>query len=83
MNIMLLHSLFEWLERFENNVLEFRLRLISSREKDGRQYNLPSRYEAAALIVGDSNGECLKRDVIVHHKKKGYSNIFLFFSFNC
>ena len=36
---------------------EFRLRLLSNRTTDGRQYNLPTTSEVAGLIVGDLTEE--------------------------
>uniref|UniRef100_A0A803P9K7 DNA helicase n=1 Tax=Cannabis sativa TaxID=3483 RepID=A0A803P9K7_CANSA len=45
----------------------FRLRLLSTRTKDGCQYNLPTVSEVA-LIVGDFNEENCERDVIVEHR---------------
>lgn len=46
----------------------FKLRLLSSRETDGRTYNLPSASEVAALIVGDFNEDAIYRDIILEHK---------------
>ena len=40
------------------------LRLISTREKDGRTYNVPIVSEVAALIVGDFNPNS-RKDIIV------------------
>jgi len=40
------------------------LRLISTREKDGRTYNVPIVSEVAALIVGDFNPNS-RRDIIL------------------
>ncbi|XP_076936874.1 uncharacterized protein LOC143604204 [Bidens hawaiensis] len=37
----------------ENPQLDFKLRIIGTRQHDARQYNLPSSSEVAALIVGD------------------------------
>lgn len=42
-----------------------RLRLISSRQHDGRRYNLPTQSEVAALIVGDIDLNFDVRDIIV------------------
>ncbi|XP_028752993.1 uncharacterized protein LOC114712613, partial [Neltuma alba] len=43
-----------------------RISAISTRTKDGQNYNLPSTSEVAALIVGDIDMNFGRRDVIVH-----------------
>ncbi|KAL6540740.1 hypothetical protein OROMI_024623 [Orobanche minor] len=45
--------------------VDVKLRLIESRYKDGRAYNIPTAPEVAALIVGDIESMPDKRDVIV------------------
>ncbi|XP_021851435.2 uncharacterized protein [Spinacia oleracea] len=58
-------------ERFSNVEMQpVRVRLIGTRSKDGRQYNLPSTNELAALIVGNGENEGGQRDVII--EEKGY-----------
>ncbi|KAH1222189.1 hypothetical protein GmHk_12G035407 [Glycine max] len=47
-----------------SDVDNVRLRLITTREKDGRTYNVPTVSEVAALIVGDFNPNS-RRDIIV------------------
>jgi hypothetical protein len=47
------------------NVQDFKLRLISDRQNDGRIYNQPSVSEVAALIVGDVD-YAPQRDIILH-----------------
>ena len=53
----------------------FRLRLLSERTNDGRQYNLPTASEVAGLIIGDLTDANFQRDVIVEHRKKGLQRI--------
>ncbi|XP_062075099.1 uncharacterized protein LOC133779118 [Humulus lupulus] len=53
----------------------FRLRLLSSRTTDGRQYNMPTSSEVAGLIVGDFSEANFERDVIVEHRTKGIKRI--------
>ncbi|XP_062085732.1 uncharacterized protein LOC133791836 [Humulus lupulus] len=53
----------------------FRLRLLSSRTTDGRQYNMPTSSEVAGLIVGDFSEANFERDVIVEHRTKGIQRI--------
>ena len=43
-----------------------KIRLLGKRDHDGRQYNLPSSAEVAALIVGDFDSLSNKRDIILH-----------------
>ena len=43
---------------------DVKLRLIGRRSKDGRQYDLPTADEVAALIVGDFDSD--ERDIILH-----------------
>ena len=53
-----------------------KIRLIGRRDKDGRQHNLPTANEVAALIIGDF--EANERDIIVHKnngKKKSISEL--------
>ncbi|KAL6584543.1 hypothetical protein OROMI_003832 [Orobanche minor] len=45
--------------------VDLKLRLMGSRSKDGRAYNIPTAPEVAALIVGDIESMPHKRDVIV------------------
>ena len=47
----------------EDNV---KIRLIGRRDKDGRQHNLPTANEVAALIIGDFDSMPNERDIIVH-----------------
>lgn len=42
-----------------------KLKLIGTRQRDGRQYNLPAASEVAALIVGDFDSTINKRDIIL------------------
>lgn len=51
--------------RKQNNV---RLRLIGTRKRDGRRYNLPTTSEVAALIVGDFDATEHKRDIILERQ---------------
>ncbi|XP_028768731.1 uncharacterized protein LOC114726322 [Neltuma alba] len=45
---------------------KLKLRLISNRLQDGRNYNLPCAFEVTALIVGDIDMNFSRRDVIIH-----------------
>nr|XP_009789935.1 PREDICTED: uncharacterized protein LOC104237479 [Nicotiana sylvestris] len=53
----------------------FRLRLLSDRTRDGRQYNIPTASEVAGLIIGDLTDENFQRDVIVEHRKNRHQRI--------
>lgn len=60
-------------DRFDTNTKEtFHMRIISSREKDGRTYDTPTASEVAALIPGDFNMEMDKRDIVLQEKQTGY-----------
>jgi len=54
---------------------EFRMRILSERTQDGRQYNRPTASEVAGLIVGDLTDANFQRDVIVEHRKNGLQRI--------
>lgn len=63
-------------DRFkESDQKNFSIRLISNRHKDGRQYNLPTVSEVAALIIGDFSKSSGQRDIIVEHKTNGLQRI--------
>lgn len=49
----------------ESNV---HLKLIGSRSKDGKTYNLPDASEVAALIVGDIGSSAEERDIIFENR---------------
>ncbi|GJX04080.1 DNA helicase PIF1, ATP-dependent, partial [Tanacetum coccineum] len=51
------------------------LRLIGTRQRDGRQYNLPTASEVAALIVGDFDSMEHKRDVILQCQDGDFKRI--------
>nr|GFC38663.1 hypothetical protein CTI12_AA552670 [Tanacetum cinerariifolium] len=51
------------------------LRLIVTRQRDGRQYNLPTASEVAALIVGDFDSTKHKRDIILHCQDGNFKRI--------
>lgn len=53
----------------------FRLRLLNSRTRDGRRYNIPTVSEVAGLIVGDFSEANFQRDVIIEHRTKGLRRI--------
>ncbi|KAL1333322.1 uncharacterized protein [Arachis hypogaea] len=56
-------------ERFAgSNTEHVRLKLLSSREKDGRIYNLPDVSEVAALVVGDIDSLSSTRDIILERQ---------------
>ncbi|XP_056698595.1 uncharacterized protein [Spinacia oleracea] len=63
-------------ERFQESDLQpVKIRLIGTRAKDGRQYNLPTTSEVAALIVGTGDTEKGPRDVIIEDKHFGLKRI--------
>ncbi|KAL4626735.1 hypothetical protein ACB092_05G119100 [Castanea dentata] len=60
---------------FDTDVHCLRLRLIGSRTTDGREDNLPTCSEIAAIIVGDIGAENAHRDIIVELKEGGLQRI--------
>ncbi|XP_071720143.1 uncharacterized protein [Rutidosis leptorrhynchoides] len=63
-------------DRFDMDDKEpIRIKLIGSRDTNGRTYNLPTANEVAALIIGDIDGTYDKRDIILEHRKKGSRRI--------
>ncbi|XP_056855468.1 uncharacterized protein LOC108807616 [Raphanus sativus] len=60
-------------DRFNTNSgATFHMRIVSSREKDGRTYDTPTASEVAALIPGDFNLEMDKRDIVLQEKQTGW-----------
>ena len=60
-------------DRFNTNPeTTFHMRIVSSREKDGRTYDTPTASEVAALIPGDFNLEMDKRDIVLEEKQTGW-----------
>ncbi|KAL4356770.1 hypothetical protein AHAS_Ahas09G0119900 [Arachis hypogaea] len=56
-------------ERFAgSNTQHVRLKLLSSREKDGIIYNLPGVSEVATLVVGDIDSLSSTRDIILERQ---------------
>ncbi|CAF2135863.1 unnamed protein product, partial [Brassica napus] len=57
-------------DRFNlNPETTFHMRIVSSREKDGRTYDTPTASEVAALVPGDFNLEMDKRDIVLEEKQ--------------
>lgn len=54
----------------EANIPTMKLRILGKRSRDGRQYNLPTTSEVAALIVGDFDTADFQRDIIVETQSK-------------
>ena len=46
---------------------DLKLKLICKRQRDGRQYNLPSASEVVALIVGDFDPDNDHHDIVIQH----------------
>nr|GFB46762.1 hypothetical protein CTI12_AA406300 [Tanacetum cinerariifolium] len=58
-----------------NDENKFKIRLIGTRTRDGRDYNLPTASEVVALIVGDFDSTINKRDIILHTHEGGLKRI--------
>ncbi|XP_056855451.1 uncharacterized protein LOC108858001, partial [Raphanus sativus] len=50
---------------------KFHMRIVSTREKDGRTYDTPTASEVAVLIPGDFNLEMDRRDIVLQEKQSG------------
>ncbi|XP_071719074.1 uncharacterized protein [Rutidosis leptorrhynchoides] len=64
-------------ERFkDDHNMQLKIKLIGRRTKDGRNYNLPTVDEVAALIVGDINVSSFdERDILIDSHIKGLKRI--------
>jgi len=49
----------------EGAPMDLKLRLIASRTKDARRYNVPTADEVVALMVGDGSEAVDRRDVVL------------------
>ncbi|PIA58337.1 hypothetical protein AQUCO_00500336v1 [Aquilegia coerulea] len=52
----------------ESEVVDFRIKLLGTRNRDARKYNLPSSNEIAGLIIENDGEEVDHRDIIVETK---------------
>ncbi|XP_071695029.1 uncharacterized protein [Rutidosis leptorrhynchoides] len=64
-------------ERFKDDPdMQLKIKLIGRRTKDGRNYNLPTVDEVAALIVGDINVSSFdERDILIESHVEGLKRI--------
>jgi hypothetical protein len=60
----------------EGAPMDLKLRLIASRTKDARRYNVPTADEVAALMVGDGSKAVDKRDVVFAQQAGPFQRIF-------
>ena len=58
-----------------NERSKLKLRLIGTRQRDRREYNLPTADEVAGLIVGDFDSATNKRDIILRMQEGGLRRI--------
>ncbi|XP_026377985.1 uncharacterized protein LOC113272351 [Papaver somniferum] len=64
-----------WRDRYKENELgKVKLRLIGTRSRDARQYDLPTASEIAGLLVDDPESDG-KRDIIISEKDGKLKNI--------
>ena len=54
---------------------KLKLRLIGTRQRDRREYNLPTADEVAGLIVGDFDSATNKRDIVLRMQEGGLRRI--------
>ncbi|PWA50289.1 udp-n-acetylglucosamine--peptide n-acetylglucosaminyltransferase sec [Artemisia annua] len=62
----------------ENQQADFKLKLIGKRDKDGRQYNMPTMSEVAGLIVGDEESCKHDRDIVLQTQAGEFQRINIF-----
>ncbi len=55
--------------------MDLKLRLITSRTKDARQYNVPTTDEVVALMVGDGSEAVDRRDVVLAQRASPFQRI--------
>jgi hypothetical protein len=60
----------------EGAPMDLNLRLIASRTKDARRYNVPTADEVTALMVGDASEAVDRRDVILAQQAGQFQRIF-------
>jgi hypothetical protein len=60
----------------EGAPMDLKLRLIASRTKDARRYNVPTADEVAALIVGDGSEVVHRHDVVIAQQFGLFQHIF-------
>lgn len=65
----------------EENLSNFKLRLIGKSGRDSRTYNVPTVSEVAALIVGDFDAADYDRDIIVEYQTGALKRISLLSKF--
>jgi hypothetical protein len=60
----------------EGAPMDLKLRLIASRTKDARRYNVPTADEVAELMVGDGSEAVDRRDVVLAQQAGLFQHIF-------
>jgi hypothetical protein len=60
----------------EGAAMDLKLRLIASRTKDARRYNVPTADEVVALMVGDGSEAIDRRDVVLVQQAGPFQRIF-------
>jgi hypothetical protein len=61
--------------RTEGAPTDLKLRLIASRTKDARQYNVPMANEVVALMVGDGSEVVDRHDIVVAQQVDAFQHI--------
>ncbi|CAN1725764.1 hypothetical protein LINPERHAP1_LOCUS229 [Linum perenne] len=62
----------------EDNVHQLKIKLFAQRRTDGREYDLPTGDELAALIVNDSGQATYEQDIIVEHQNSALERISVY-----
>ncbi|CAN1332158.1 ATP-dependent DNA helicase pif1 [Linum perenne] len=62
----------------DENMQELKIKLFAQRKTDGREYDLPTGDELAALIVNDSGQATYEQDIIVEHQNSRLERISVY-----
>ncbi|CAN1800706.1 hypothetical protein LINPERHAP1_LOCUS22657 [Linum perenne] len=62
----------------DDNMQELKIKLFAQRRTDGREYDLPTGDELAALIVNDSGQATYEQDIIVEHQNSRLERISVY-----
>ncbi|CAN1165972.1 hypothetical protein LINPERHAP2_LOCUS26469 [Linum perenne] len=62
----------------DDNMQELKIKLFAQRKTDGREYDLPTGDELAALIVNDSGQATYEQDIIAEHQNSRLERISVY-----
>ncbi|CAI0546116.1 unnamed protein product, partial [Linum tenue] len=62
----------------DSTVQQVEIKLLAKRERDGREYDLPSANEVAALIVDDTGEQTFSPDIVVQYQSNELEQISIY-----